>query len=100
MNILSKYAVTKHINVKILDTNNVPVKDALVEYLHYVSAYFDPLTEVPTDEFGISQFETGLGDLLILARKGDEFNFKKVSVYDIDTLKLILNLKPADNGSQ
>jgi len=100
VNTLSKYAVTKQIKVKVLDTNNVPVKDALVEYLHYVSAYFDPLTEVPTDEFGISQFETGLGDLLIWARKGDEFNFKKVSVYDIDTLNLILNLKPADNGFQ
>ncbi len=97
---LSKYAVTKQINVKVLDTNNVPVKDALVEYLLYNSARFYPLAEVPTDEFGISQFETGLGDLLIWARKGDDFNFKKVSVADIDTLNLILNLKPADNGFQ
>jgi len=103
MNNLSKYAVTKQINVKVLDTNNVPVKDALVEYLQYynaANAAFYPLAEVPTDEFGISQFETGLGDLLIWARKGDDFNFKKVSVYDVDTLNLILNLKPADNGFQ
>ncbi|HUV01030.1 MAG TPA: transglutaminase domain-containing protein [Bacteroidales bacterium] len=100
VNTLSKYAVTKQINVKVLDTNNVPVKDALVEYLLYLSARFTPLAEVPTDEFGISQFETGLGDLLIWARKGADFNFKKVSVYDIDTLNLILNLKPADNGFQ
>ena len=100
VNNLSKYAVTKTIKVKVLDTNNVPVKDALVEYLIYESAQFFPLAEVPTDEFGISQFETGLGDLLIWARKGDDFNFKKVSVTDIDTLDLILNLKPADNGFQ
>jgi len=100
VNTLSKYAVTKQIKVKVLDTNNVPVKDALVEYLLYNSARFYPLAEVPTDEFGISQFETGLGDLLIWARKGDDFNFKKVSVTDMDTLDLILNLKPADNGFQ
>jgi len=100
VNTLSKYAVTKQIKVKVLDTNNVPVKDALVEYLLYFCAVFHQLAEVPTDEFGISQFETGLGDLLIWARKGDDFNFKKVSVYDIDTLDLILNLKPADNGFQ
>ena len=100
VNNLSKYAVTKQINVKVLDTNNVPVKDALVEYLLYNSARFYPLAVVSTDEFGISQFETGLGDLLIWARKGDDFNFKKVSVTDIDTLDLILNLKPADNGFQ
>jgi hypothetical protein len=100
VNNLSKYAVTKQINVKVLDTNNVPVKDALVEYLRYTQARSVPLAEVPTDEFGISQFETGLGDLLIWARKGDDFNFKKVSVTDVDTLKLILNLKPADSGYQ
>ena len=100
VNNLSKYAVTKQICVKVLDTNNVPVKDALVEYMLYVHAYFSALAEVPTDEFGISRFETGLGDLLIWARKGADFNFKKVSVYDIDTLNLILDLKPADNGFQ
>jgi hypothetical protein len=100
VNTLSQYAVTKHIKVKVLDTNNVPVKDALVEYLLYNSAEFYPLAEVPTDEFGISQFETGLGDLLIWARKGADFNFRKVSVNDIDTLDLILNLKPADHGFQ
>jgi len=100
VNALSKYAVTKTIKVKVLDTNNVPVKDALVEYLLYTSAQFRRLAEVPTDEFGISQFETGLGDLLIWARKGDDFNFKHVSVSDIDTLDLILNLKPADNSFQ
>jgi hypothetical protein len=100
VNTLSKYAVTKQINVKVLDTNNVPVKDALVEYLLYNSARFRTLAVVPSDEFGISQFETGLGDLLIWARKGDDFNFKKISVNDIDTLDLILNLKPADHGFQ
>jgi len=100
VNNLSKYAVTKQISVKVLDTNNVPVKEALVEYLLCNSAQFYPLAVVPTDEFGLSQFETGLGDLLIWVRKGVDFSFKKVSVCDIDTLYLILNLKPADNGFQ
>jgi ankyrin repeat protein len=102
INNLSKYAVTKTIKVKVLDSNNLPVKDARVEYLVYPRAlpFRLALAEVPTDEFGISQFETGLGDLLIWARRGNDYNFKKVSVNDIDTLDLILNLKPADNGVQ
>jgi hypothetical protein len=100
VNNLSKYAITKQIYVKVSDTNNIPVKDALVEYLLYNYAEFYPLAVVPTDEYGISQFETGLGDLLIWARKGADFNFRKISVNDIDTLHLILNLKPSYNGFQ
>jgi ankyrin repeat protein len=100
INTLSNYAVTKTIKVKVLDANNLPVKDARVEYLVYMGAWPYRLVEVPTDEFGISKLETGLGSLLIWARKGDDFNFKTVSVNDVDTLNLILNLKPADNGFQ
>ena len=68
----------------------MPVDDAQVEYQLYNYAEFYPLAVVPTDENGISQFETGLGDLLIWAHKDDDFDFRKISVGETDTLTLKL----------
>jgi len=93
VNNLSKYAVTKRIAVKVLDIDNLPVQEAVVEYQLYNYAEFYPLAMVPTDGNGISTFETGLGDLLIWARKGDAFNFKKVTVNETDTLVLKIDRK-------
>ncbi len=45
----------------------IPVKNAKVEYQLYNYAEFYPIAKVPTDEDGISSFETGLGDLLVWA---------------------------------
>jgi len=97
INNLSKYAVTKTIYVKTLDRDNKPVKDAVVEYQLYNYAEFYPLAVVPTDTNGISHFETGLGDLMIWARKGNDFNLRKITVNDIDTLILALDRKAEDN---
>lgn len=97
INNLSKYAVTKSIYIKVLDQNNKPLRDASVEYQLYNYAEFYPLAVVQTDEYGISRFETGLGDLMIWARKGDDFNFTRITINDIDTITLTLNLKPGGN---
>jgi Transglutaminase-like enzymes, putative cysteine proteases len=97
INNLAKYAVTKKITVKTLDNENVPLSNAKVEYQLYNYSEFYPLAVVPTNEDGISQFETGLGDLLIWAHKGDNFDFKKISVGETDTL--ILKLTKKELGS-
>ena len=99
INNLSKYAVTKKIFIRVLDAGNSPVPGATVEYQLYNYSEFYPLAMVPTDKNGISQFETGLGDLLIWARKGDSFNFNKISVNDIDTLMISLDRK-SENAFQ
>ena len=91
VNNLAKYAVTKKIYVKVLDAENNPVTDAKVEYQLYNYAEFYPLAVVPTDKNGISLFETGLGDLMIWAYKDDNFDFRKISVSETDTLKLRLS---------
>jgi transglutaminase-like putative cysteine protease len=96
VNNLSKYAVTKRIFVKVFDKDNLPVKNAKVEYQLYNYAEFYPLAVVPTNENGISQFETGLGDLLIWAHKGDNFDYRKISVSNTDTLVLKLTRKEDD----
>jgi transglutaminase-like putative cysteine protease len=97
VNNLSKYAVTKEIFVRVLDSMNLPVNEAIVEYQLYNYAEFYPIAMVPTDKCGLSNFETGLGDLLIWARKGDNFNFQKISVNDIDTLSIKLNRKVSES---
>jgi transglutaminase-like putative cysteine protease len=90
VNNLSKYAVTKKISVKVVDNAGKPVKGALVEFQLYNYAEFYPLTTIPSDVNGISQFETGLGDLLIWGRKDDFFDFRKISVSETDTIILSL----------
>jgi hypothetical protein len=95
INNLSKYAFTKNIFIKVVDADNVPVPDAIVEYQLYNYAEFYPLAIVPANKDGLSRFQTGLGDLLIWARKGDVFNFRKISVNDIDTLVMRIDRKAA-----
>ncbi len=93
INNLPKYAVTKQIYVKTIDTLGIPVKNATVEYQLYNYAEFYPLASVPTDENGVSGFLTGLGDLLVWGRKNDDFDFRNISVAGTDTLILTLRSK-------
>jgi transglutaminase-like putative cysteine protease len=99
VNNLSKYAFTKRIFVKVLDKEGIPIPDALVEYQLYNYSEFYPLAVIRTDMYGISQFETGLGDLLIWASKNDDFDFKKISVSETDTLILKLKRGSGENYS-
>jgi hypothetical protein len=97
VNNLAKYAVTKKIYVKVSESDGQPAKDASVEYKLYNYAEFYPLALVPTDKNGISQFETGLGDLLIWASKDDKFDFQKITVEVTDTVHLKLG-RIVENG--
>ncbi|MBS0011095.1 MAG: transglutaminase domain-containing protein, partial [Bacteroidales bacterium] len=90
INTLSKYARTKLIHIRVVDNDNKAAENALVEPRLYNYAEFYPLTEIPTDEKGLCSFETGLGDLLVWARKGESFGFEKVSVAGTDTVVIKL----------
>jgi hypothetical protein len=99
VNNLSGYAVTKTIFVKVTDRNNMPVKNARVEYQLFNYAEFFPLAVVPADENGLSRFETGLGDLLIWASDKQMFNYRKISAGETDTLHLVLDKKAGGSYS-
>jgi len=94
LNTLATYAEVKEIFVKVLDLNDMPVNEADVEFQLYNYAEFYPISTKKTDESGVCSFLTGLGDLQIWAYKGDDFNYQKITVADIDTLVLKLNQKP------
>jgi len=90
INTLPKYARTRIIYIKVLDAEKNAVDGATVEPRLYNYAEFYPLTELETGENGICKFETGLGDLLVWAFKGESFAFDKISVPETDTLILQL----------
>jgi|WetSurMetagenome_2_1015567.scaffolds.fasta_scaffold03414_3 transglutaminase-like putative cysteine protease len=90
VNNLSKYAVTKRIYAKVTDTAGRSVKDALVAFRIYNYSEFFTLAEFPTGDDGLCSFETGIGDLIVWARKGDDFGFSKISACSTDTVFLEL----------
>ena len=100
VNALAKYAVTKVLYVKVTDRNNFPVENAAVEFQLYNYAEFYPLTVINTNSSGICKFETGLGDLLIWARKGDNFNFRKISVPENGTVTIELGRSASGASSE
>lgn len=92
INCLAKYAVTKLLTVKVTDPKGLPVQNASVEFQLYNYAEFYPLTVINTDASGICRFETGLGDLLVWARKDDLFNYEKISVGENDTVSIKIGI--------
>lgn len=99
VNNLSKYAETKELIVKVLNNIGTPVVNAAVDYKLYNYAEFYTLASVPTDQNGISRFQTGFGDLLVWASSGNDFDYKKISVSETDTLTLTLNSKTSGSYS-
>jgi hypothetical protein len=90
VNNLAKYAITKKIYVRVLNSDGSVSKDAKVEFQLYNYAEFYPLATIKVNDQGISSFETGLGDLMIWAYNNKAFAFRKIKVSNIDTLTLTL----------
>ncbi len=99
VNNLKKYAETKRLYVRVLDSNGMPADGASVEYRLYNYSEFYPLTTVPADNRGMSSLETGFGDLMIWADKNDKFAWKIISVSETDTLQLTLGYNERKNYS-
>jgi len=94
INILPNYTETKRIVVQVRDTAGKPADSAAVEFQLYNYAEFYPLLRTYTDTSGLCSFQTGLGDLMIWAARNDRFAFRKASVKNIDTVILVLSMKP------
>lgn len=88
INTLSEYAVTKNITVIVTDSTDAVVTGAAVDFLLYNYAELYPIASVMTDEKGCCNFNTGLGDLVIWAHQGDNFDFSHVTISETDTLRL------------
>jgi hypothetical protein len=93
LNLIENYAVAKKIFVKVLSTENIPVKDATVEYQLYNYAEFYPIAKGITDANGSSSIITGLGDLLIWAYQGEKWGYAKISVDKMDSVTVVISDK-------
>jgi transglutaminase-like putative cysteine protease len=94
INILSNYARTKRIFVKVTDARNQPADSAAVEFQLYNYAEFYPLHRTATDKSGLCSFLTGYGDLLIWASKQGLYGYRKISAGQSDTVIVKLDRKP------
>lgn len=100
INVLSNYAATKRIWVKVVSQDNVPVDNATVEFQIYNYAEFFPLQRCTTLKDGLCSFTTGFGDLLVWAAKGNNFGYNKVTIAITDTATILLNHKPGETYSE
>lgn len=79
VNTLERYAVTRTLKIKVLDTNGNMVENAMVKPCLYNYAEFYPLAELKTSENGTCLFKTGLGDILVFAYYEGSFGFEKIN---------------------
>jgi hypothetical protein len=90
LNLTSRYASTKSIVIKVIDTSGTPVDSAKVECRLFNYAEFYPIIETYTNAKGEADVTFGKGDLLIRAVKQHLLGFKKLNVQNTDTLVVTL----------
>ncbi len=90
INLLSNYADTTTAYVTVYDKLHRPAKNASVCFKLYNYAEYYTLAEVKTDKDGHAKLNTGLGDLLIWAKQGNDFAWSKLDLRKQNHLVLIL----------
>jgi hypothetical protein len=91
LNLISNYASTRFITVKVTDAVGRPVPAASVEYQLYNYAEFYPIAKATADERGMSSITTGLGDLLIWAYSGDQWGYSRISADKTDSVTVVIS---------
>ena len=71
INLLSNYTATKKLSVIVKDENGNPIEGAKIEYGLYNYAEYYPLATLTSNKEGKTTLETGFGDLMIWASKGN-----------------------------
>lgn len=90
VNLLSHYAQTKRVTVKVKDTKGHALCGANVrfELINYSELF--ALAELTTDAKGEVSFLTGLGDLMICAHKDGVHTYAKLDVREADYLEITI----------
>lgn len=97
INVTQNYAPVKKTYVKVTDTTGAAVADAEVIYTIYNYAEFFPAVRKKSDSVGIAFVSSGLGDMVVWAKKGEQFGYAKLDVRTMDTLNIVLD-KTGKNG--
>lgn len=75
INVIDGYVPSRPNRVTVLDSEHRPVEGARVLYKIYNYAEFYTVADYLSDSQGVSSLNTGKGDLLVWAFKGDNFGF-------------------------
>ena len=90
LNLLSHYAPTRRVTVKVYDANSKAVENAEVKFKLYNYSEYYPLATLKTDREGCASLTTGLGDLLVWATDGTNYNYAKLDVRQTQQMELYL----------
>ena len=90
LNLLSHYAPTKHVTVLVQNAEGKPVEHATVKFKMYNYAEYYTLATYSTNADGTAGLTTGLGDLMVWATDGTNYDYAKLDVRTTDTIALRL----------
>lgn len=79
INVIDNYATSAPITITVQDPEGNPVQDANVEFKVYNYAEFYTVSQKTSDSNGQASLKAGLGDMVVLASKGDRFGQAKVT---------------------
>ena len=96
INMLSNYADTKRITVKVVDHDQNAVEGATVKFKLYNYAEYYPIATQTTDKDGIARLTTGIGSLLIWATDGYHYNYTPLDVHQQDSIVIRLDRLPGE----
>ncbi len=98
INVTENYAPTANAVVRTVDANGKPVS-ARVDFKVYNYAELYTVCHKQTDKNGYTYVNSGLGDLVAWASKGDTFGISKVSVGKQDTVVVTLDKNVGYEGT-
>ncbi|WP_320167981.1 transglutaminase domain-containing protein [Mangrovibacterium marinum] len=98
LNLTTNYAAVKRIFVEVKNADGSPATQANVEFQLYNYAEYYPIAKQLTDQNGMASIAMGLGEVIVWASKGSQFNFEKISVSQADTVRLTLVDKQLDGA--
>jgi transglutaminase-like putative cysteine protease len=94
INTLDRYAVTKELKVRVIDSTLRPVPEAETGYMIYNYAEFYPLARLRCNRQGETSLMTGMGTLLIWADDGNRSGFTVANPADTLVEVIISNEMP------
>lgn len=95
INVTANYAPVDTMTVRVIDAAGKPVEGADVDFRIYNYAEFYPIATKTTDSKGEASLVTGLGDMLVWATDGKNYNFRKA--HTGKDRMITLQLLPDDN---
>ena len=90
INVISNYAETAKLNVKVVDRSGNAVPDARVDFKIYNYSEYNTVATKYTDNQGYTWLTAGLGKMMVYASKDGIFGYDVVPIGSTDTLTITL----------